>query len=306
MRERRGRGLSWELAALLCLAATPCGAAGTAAADFLSIPVGGRPAALGGAYGALAVDAYAPVWNPAGLPRMRSPELAAMHLDYAASIGYEFVGGGMPLGKGHGLGFAVQYLHPKKTAGRDAGGAETGAYSSYYGAYTLAYGRALGDALSVGAAAKAVDAAIAGVSARAYAADLGALLRAGSRWTFSAVASDLGTKLDFLGDGQRLPDAYRLGALFAPVPDWRLAAEAAYADGPVGRAGVEWQPAPLLALRAGYHADRTRGTPGLTGLTAGVGLEFMRQRFDYAWAPMGDLGQTHYFAVLFAFGKEKP
>ena len=40
---------------------------GTEGASFLDIPVGAEPAALGSAYTALATNAYAPVWNPAGL-----------------------------------------------------------------------------------------------------------------------------------------------------------------------------------------------------------------------------------------------
>ena len=43
------------------------GFSGTEGASFLDIPVGAGPAALGGAYTALATDAYAPIYNPAGL-----------------------------------------------------------------------------------------------------------------------------------------------------------------------------------------------------------------------------------------------
>ena len=42
---------------------------GSTTATFLLVPVGGRPVALGGAYTALAEDAYALHYNPAGLAR---------------------------------------------------------------------------------------------------------------------------------------------------------------------------------------------------------------------------------------------
>src|SRR4051812_32695971 len=65
------------------------GQAGTEGASFLDIPVGGRPAALGGAYAAQAFDAYAPVYNPAGLGFLQRNELAGMHLSYLDTINYE-------------------------------------------------------------------------------------------------------------------------------------------------------------------------------------------------------------------------
>src|SRR5467141_60454 len=57
-------------------------ASGTEGAAFLDIPVGAGPAALGSAYSALASDAYAPVWNPAGLGFVSGTEIAGQHLSY--------------------------------------------------------------------------------------------------------------------------------------------------------------------------------------------------------------------------------
>src|ERR1044072_2961467 len=74
-------------------------AAGTEAAAFLNIPVGAGPAALGSAYTALAEDAYAPVWNPAGLGSLRSSELAGQHVSYLESVSYEYLGFVKPLGE---------------------------------------------------------------------------------------------------------------------------------------------------------------------------------------------------------------
>src|SRR5690242_8470772 len=77
----------------------PAGASsGTQGAAFLDIPVGAGPAALGGAYTALAQDAYAPTWNPAGLGALNSLEFAGQHLDYLGSIHYEYLSFAAPLG----------------------------------------------------------------------------------------------------------------------------------------------------------------------------------------------------------------
>jgi hypothetical protein len=263
------------IAALLALMAASGRAfgAGTSAADFLSIPTGGRPAGLAGAYTALAADAYAPVWNAAGLAGLPSAQVSAMHLEYASAIGYEFASGVLPLGASDGVGAAAQYLHPKAATARDAAGAEIGGFTSYYAAYSLAYGRAVTPSFSLGAAAKLIDARIADVSGRAVAADLGALYRAGPRLRVGASIANLGSRLKFLDEGESLPDAYRLGLAFTPAASWTLAAEGAYdrADAAYGHWGAEWRPVPLLAVRAGYHSDGAGEQGAVSGRTRAWG-----------------------------------
>src|SRR5580765_4675989 len=85
-------------------------ASGTEAASFLEIPVGAGPAAMGGAYSALASNAYAPIYNPAGLGFAPSTQLAGQHLSYLESIHYEFMSFIQPLGMGKTLGGSLQYL----------------------------------------------------------------------------------------------------------------------------------------------------------------------------------------------------
>ena len=53
---------------------------GTEGAAFLDIPVGAGPAAMGSAYTALANDAYAATWNPAGLGTLESTQFSGQHL----------------------------------------------------------------------------------------------------------------------------------------------------------------------------------------------------------------------------------
>ncbi|MDD5657590.1 MAG: PorV/PorQ family protein [Elusimicrobia bacterium] len=299
------RRLAAPLLAAACLSASGSAfASGTEGASFLDIPVGGRAAALGGAYSALASDGLAPVWNPAGLARLGVPQLAATHLLYVESIAYEHGSLALPVGAG-GVGASVQYLHPKSMTQRDGDGSELGSFSSHFGAYGLSYGRGLTPRLSAGATGKLVEADIGGVSARAFAADLGALYRLSERFRLALVAANLGTRLSFIDAQDPLPQAYRAGLACGAGQRWNFAAEAAYDRSNLlaGRFGAEWQPVAPLALRAGYRTETSRRVPGLTGLTAGFGLSLLGQRFDYAWVPMGELGRTNYFSVLIAFGQ---
>src|ERR1035438_10106054 len=117
---------------------------GTEGASFLEIPVGARPAGLGGAYSALATDAYAPTWNPAGLGFLATPELAAMHLSYIEDTAFEYLCYVHPLGEGRGVGASIQYFRPGTITGLDNNANPIGDVNGYYGAYSLAFGQRLG------------------------------------------------------------------------------------------------------------------------------------------------------------------
>ncbi len=170
---------------------------GTEAASFLDIPVGAGPAALGSAYTALATDAYAPVWNPAGLGFVNSSQLAGQHLDYLESIHDEFLSFVHPIGQGKALGGAIQYLGSGDIAGTDKTGDSTGNFSSYYAAYSLAYGQALTEKLSLGITGKIINAKIADVSATAYAGDAGLMYKATPKITLAGTVTNVGTQLTF-------------------------------------------------------------------------------------------------------------
>src|SRR5207245_1289642 len=124
--------------------------AGTEGASFLDIPVGAGPAGLGGAYSALARDAYAPTWNPAGLGSVEANEAAAQHLSYLESMNYEYLSFVHPMGDSRGtsavhrgVGFSAQYLGSGDITRADVDQSGnpiiSGAtYSSHYGAYSVA------------------------------------------------------------------------------------------------------------------------------------------------------------------------
>src|SRR5258708_2358809 len=131
-----------------CLAAVRLQASsGTEGAAFLDIPVGAGPAAMGSAYTALATNAYAPTWNPAGLGFADVSGLAAQHLSYLESIHYEYLSYVQPLPDSHensthrALGFSAQYLGSGDIQGTDITGTSIGTFSSHYGSYNFSYGQ---------------------------------------------------------------------------------------------------------------------------------------------------------------------
>ncbi len=301
-----------ELVLLLGLSsgARPAAAqSGTEAASFLDIPVGAGPAALGSAYSARATDAYAPVWNPAGLGFLSETQVAAQHLAYLGSVHYEFLSFVQPLGKDahQAIGGAAQYLGTGDISATDAFGRSLGTYSGHFAAYSLAYGRSLGDSFSLGLTAKLVDAKIGDFSAQAFAVDAGALAHLTNRLSMSGVVTNLGTDLKFVSEHDRLPLALRSGLAYQVANRWNLSLEGVYRNQGLwsGHTGVEWRPLDLLALRAGYKTDTLRGLGPVAGVTAGLGLCLWGQEFSYAWSPYDDLGTSQYFSLVLRFGEDK-
>ena len=65
-------------------------AQGTTAAEFLQLGVGGRAMGLSGAYTAVADDAGALYWNPAGLAGVEKRAATFMHAAYLQSSFYDY------------------------------------------------------------------------------------------------------------------------------------------------------------------------------------------------------------------------
>ena len=82
--------------ALLLLSSLPLNAQGEAGSIFLLISPGARAGGMGEAQVAVANDAYASYWNPAGLAFQEGSELAIMHVNWLPNLAddmyYEFLG----------------------------------------------------------------------------------------------------------------------------------------------------------------------------------------------------------------------
>ena len=71
---------------------------GTDAAPFLTIPVGARGAAVGGALVAMADDASAAYWNPGGLARVERNALMVDHSPWLPGLSFNFFSLALPVG----------------------------------------------------------------------------------------------------------------------------------------------------------------------------------------------------------------
>lgn len=299
------------IAAIALPMGAPCGyaaSAGSTGAAFLELPVGARPEAMGSAYSAVSQDAYAPLWNPAGLAGVRHPELAATHLIHIEETASEFVGFAMPLPHQQGVGATVQYFRPGTIDGRDENDQSIGDIKGYGAAMTLAYAVKLGSILSLGVSGKVLQYKIDDVTASAYAAGAGAQVELRTNLMLGLAVDNLGTPVQFLEAEDPLPATGRLGVAYRPIKRLLIAAEGALHRGGIlsGHGGIELRSEKDFSLRTGFNSERIQGLSPMAGWTLGAGLKVWGQEIAYTWMPLSQLGNSHLISVQFSFGKPRP
>jgi tetratricopeptide (TPR) repeat protein len=277
--------------------------AGAQPFSFLGLDSSARAAALGGAYTALAVDAEALHYNPAGLGFIVENEASAMHNQYFESATQEHLAVALRPGVAVSADILNYGSLSRTTYSSPNGG--LGTFSIMDTALTAGGGYAFGP-VSLGAAAKWLREDNDATVGQAVAFDGGALWRL--PWvpglSLGAAAQNLGGKVRFQSTGEALPVTGRAGAAWT-FPAFghqnSITADASKEGSDKVRfsGGVETVAGGSLALRLGYT---TRVDAGL-GISAGVGWRGEAWSIDYAIAPYGDLGLTHRVGVGFRWGR---
>jgi outer membrane protein OmpA-like peptidoglycan-associated protein len=310
--------IAWIYALLLGLIVTfyasqAKAGAGTTSDNFLNIGVGARPAAMGNAYLALADDANAIQWNPAGLARLDYPEVTFMHLAYFADINYEYLGVGVPW-HGQGLGFGLTWLNVPPFNSTLDPNAEQGSASSY--SLALGYAVNLSPRLQVGVTVRSLLENLASTSSIGGSLDAGATFTPwGRNLALAVVAQNLGVDSGFAGVSDPLPIDLRFGAAYSVFDSSNvrflnlvLDLGKSLDDKFLYNAGAEWWLFHTLALRAGYMMseggqDFSNSDPNApANFTAGLGFRFNALQLDYAFVPYGELGVTNRLSASWKFG----
>lgn len=282
---------------------------GTTSANFLKLGAGARALAMGEAYAAVADDATALYWNPAGLTLIPARQFSAtfMHAAHVASSFYDYGATARNLGPAGAWGVGLQYFSAGSVVGTDETGAQTGDFTPQDLAAALGYARQF-RGYSIGVAGKYISSRIAG-SARTGAADIG-LLTPGyidGKLRLAFTASNLGGRLRFDEVSEDLPRQMRLGAAYRFNPRWLAAADLILpADNdPAAAVGIErrWGVGSQtgFAARAGFNSRTVRDLDGLNALSLGLGLASGGLGLDYAFLPLGSLGTTHRISLSMRF-----
>jgi len=283
-------------------AARPCLAGiGAEPLDFLFLDAGARPAALGGAYTALATDANALLYNPAGLAGVTTHETTFMHNSYLQGIMQEYAAYAGPRGWSANFNY-LSFGDVQKTTLSNPDGTGLGETTLTDLTFGAGYGRALTETLSIGAGAKYIRETIDNVTAKGFALDGGALYRipALDGLTLGLVLQNFGPTVRFEKKRENLPLNLRAGAAYcfkAYGHEHLLALDVnkERSQNALVAVGGETRFLEPLVLRLGFN---TRNAAGI-GITAGFGYQFKTGSIDYAFVPMGDIGDAHRISITF-------
>ena len=146
------------VSALLLLCSSPIVAQGEAGSIFLLISPGARAGGMGEAQVAVANDAYASYWNPAGLAFQDGSELAIMHVNWLPNLAddmyYEFLGYRKKFDNLGTLGGHLIYLNLGEQVRMDEYAQYQGKFTSYMMAAAISYSSKLSASSSFGLNAK--------------------------------------------------------------------------------------------------------------------------------------------------------
>ena len=311
---------------------------GTTVAAFLEIGAGARAQSMGGAFAAVADDATAMYWNPAGISRLGKVEATFNYANWFLDTQYAYTGLVAPVGNSMAVGINVTHFgfgeQPVRTIARPEGTGEV--YGASDLALALAFAANLTDRFSLGINLKYINQNIWHESANGFAMDLGALYDTplkGLRLGFSI--QNFGTDMRLAGrdirraydpdpenygndainvlyemDSFSLPLKFRFGTSYkiniSQSQSLLLAADVLH---PINNSesinvGMEYIIFNALQLRAGYESIFERDN--ISGLSLGAGVHYKIHKFmmfylDYSWVDWGVLSSVNRFSVGFGF-----
>lgn len=262
----------------------------TNALPYLRMGIGARPLGMGGAFTAVADDANASYWNPAGLGQIEKKEIKSMYAILSEERSLNFLNYVHPLW--HGTpGISIISAGVKDIKGYDQGGNFTKDfdYSSYV--LLLSYGRKVED-VSVGGNLKIISDKLNENSAFGFGFDLGLLFKPSDSLSIGLVMQDIYTQLQWDTDSKAkdiLPISIKTGAAYMFLE--RKLLLAADINKVVDRKrlkyniGSEYHVAESLSVRAGVNNGK---------IAVGFSFKYMMVQLDYAFAPYGELGDDFH------------
>ena len=293
--------------------------AGTSTLEFLKIGVGARAAGMGETFVALANDASALYWNPAGLAQFKDNEVVAAHTNWLIDIKHDFIGAVYHVSTEDAVGLSITSLQtddmPVTTELQPYG---NGTYFRYGDmAVGLTYSRRMTPQFSFGGTVRYVQETLDVLTMRGVLVDLGTYYWTGLGTSrFSAVVTNFGNQMAPSGsvtaiDGSKIsqfqefspPTIFKFGFAFEPYTDEdNSITTTVQLNHPNDNSenfsvGAEYQLLKTFFVRGGYkfNVDEESYTFGAGVATT---LTSVHLNVDYGYSAFGRLGGVHRLSVL--------
>ena len=292
--------------------------AGISSLQFLKIGAGARAAGMAETFTAVADDATALFYNPAGLMQFKDDQVHFSHTEWVVDIQHEFAGIVYHLSSADAVGISFVSLHTSDmeitTETQPFG---TGRYFSFGDlAIGLSYARSLTSQFSFGATFRYAEETIDVLKTRALMLDLGTFYWTGLGSTrFSVTVTNFGGNVS--PDGSLTPSGrpalssfqdfspptlFKIGFALDPInDDQHRLTTAIQLNHPNDNSenlalGAEYAWQNTFFARAGYKINVDE-----EGLTAGAGLSAsvagLQARADYGFIALEHLGSVHRISL---------
>ncbi len=292
-------------------ATEPFAKVGTYALPFLKIGVSARGAAMGNAFTALADDATATYWNPAGMVDITRTNVSLSHTVWPADIALDYAAAvfTVPFVPGT-FGVSARALsmdpQPVRTIFLPEGTGEQ--FDAGDASFGLSYAKFFTDKFSSGVTVHFVHSGLAEKSINTFSVDFGLIYRVGLWGTrLGMLIQSLGAKVNYDDRESKMPTIFKVALAATPysygVNQLRSVAEFTHPSDNQERInlGAEYSFNQFFFLRGGYvfNADSE-------GATAGLGLRIdttptSSLSVDYSWADLDFLGDVHRISLGFSY-----
>lgn len=289
------------VAALLLFAATGVAKDPQSGRESLfSYGAGARALAMGGAFAAMADDASATYWNPAGLSLLEYRELSLMHVSLWEETSLDFVSAVWPILDIGTIGLSGARIGSKNIEFRDLYG-PLGTHDYSTGQYWLSFGRTIYGPVHFGANLKVLTESIANLSTTTSSMDVALLFTPTKLLSMGVNLQDIvAGKLKLSRSEEEIPFNIKAGL----AARWENSAGAFGASLVFDIDKIEGQPmsshlggevmlARYVFARAGYDREY---------LTFGGGVRYRIASIDYAYKDHDVLGSTHRIGLSLFFG----
>ncbi|MFH1251543.1 MAG: PorV/PorQ family protein [bacterium] len=299
---------------------------GTSTAQFLKIGIGARALGMGESYVAIANDAEALYWNPAGISQFETHDFFFAHIDLFIDIKIDYAGAVFHLNPTNSIGIFFSALNTgdmmETTEFQPFG---TGRYFNYGDLLAgITYARNMTDKFSFGITTKYFQETLAELTMSSVLFDLGTYYKTGWKTTrFAVSVTNFGPEIAPSGhfyyknlNNEQIkvskfqkftpPIIFRIGVAADPI---QLSAHKLTTSIQLNHPndntenlniGIEYWWNNLLAVRTGYITGRME-----RDISFGIGLNVpvfgSRFRFDYSSSDFGRLGYVNQFAMHLLF-----
>jgi len=300
-----GTALAVSVAIFAAAQSAGAGGVGTTSLNFLKVGVGARPAAMGSAFSALSDDASACFWNPAGLADGQARELFFTHHRWIADISQSAASFTFDVPRGVRMGVSMNYFSLGELERRSGNTVDPeGTFTPADLGLGVSAAYRLSEMVAAGVTFRYLHETLDAETADAYLFDIGIKSHTMIPGLTAAISvRNLGTQVKYVSTGYDAPRVIAIGAAYRSRLPWRsnwltLTAEIESPNDNDTRLAVggEYNFRDFLYGRAGYRSGLE-----YEDFSFGLGVNYLRLRFDYAFVPYSDLGNSHRFSFVYGF-----